>query len=438
MKIHTINSTSILSRSIRLIGAILTITLMMPAIAFSQTAPNLGTASSFAVLAAAGISNTGSTVLTGDIGSYPTNTITGLTAVGGSGPGTYSGTNYGNSATTDTAMIDLNTAYLDAMNQAGTITTIASDLASQNLNAGIYNSADGTFGNTGTLTLTGSSSAVFIFRMSTTLITASSSNVILSGGVVWTNVFWQVGSSATLGTSSHLEGTILANTSITANTSATVNGRLLAGAVTSTGAVTLDANTALPVELTSFTAALNNSAVELNWNTATEVNNYGFDIERSQMSEASSQNLTWNKIGFVKGNGNSNSPKNYSFVDNTVSYGSYAYRLKQIDNDGAYKYSFVVEVNSGQMQYSFLLNQNYPNPFNPSTEIQFGVSKNSPATLTIFNVLGEKVATLFNGNAVAGQVYNVTLNGSNLASGIYYYKLQTNDNTEVKKMILMK
>jgi len=183
---------------------------------------------------------------------------------------------------------------------------------------------------------------------------------------------------------------------------AEVRGRLLA----QNTFVTVGGTSVLPVELTSFTAALINGAVELNWNTATEANNYGFEVQRSE-----AQNYNWTKIGFVNGSGNSNSPKEYSFTDKTISFGSYAYRLKQLDNDGAHIYSDVIEVNAAQIPNDFLLNQNYPNPFNPSTQIQFGVNKNTHATLTVFNVLGVKVSTLFNGNAAAGQVYNVTFNG---------------------------
>jgi hypothetical protein len=250
MKIDTTHSTDILDRWARFLGAMLTVALMMPTVSLAiNPNPNpepvvLVTADNFAVLAAAGISNTGSTVLTGDIGSYPTDAITGF------GPGTFTGTNYGNTVTTQTAMTDLNTAYGDAATRPGA-NTIATELGAANLTAGVYTSASGTFGLTGTLTLTGDANSVFIFQMATTLTTASSSQVILDG-VEWTNVFWQVGSSATLGESSHLEGTILAQTSITVGNSATVNGRLLAGAGAwsgtawdgdLTGAVTLENNT---------------------------------------------------------------------------------------------------------------------------------------------------------------------------------------------------
>jgi hypothetical protein len=196
-------------------------------------------------------------------------------------------------------------------------------------------------------------------------------------------------------------------------------------------------NAPLPIELVSFNAIMVNDKVELNWQTATEFNNYGFEIER-EVTGISSQNSEWEKVGFVKGAGNSNSVRNYSFVDNSVSYGSYLYRLKQLDKDGNYKYSSVVDVNAGQIPNDFVLNQNYPNPFNPSTRIQFGVNKNTHASLIVYNIIGSEVVTLFNGDVTAGQIYDVTFNGNNLASGIYYYKLLTNEKTAVKKMLLMK
>lgn len=193
----------------------------------------------------------------------------------------------------------------------------------------------------------------------------------------------------------------------------------------------------LPVQLVTFTAKYSGKFVNLNWQTATEVNNYGFEIERQSGGDQLALGI-WKKIGFVKGNGNSNSYKNYSFSDDNSILGKIRYRLKQVDNDGKFEYSNEVEVNTIPIQNDILLNQNYPNPFNPSTQIQFAVIKNTHAVLTIYNILGEKIAVLFNGNAAAGQVYNVTFVGEKLTSGIYYYKLQTNEGTEVKKMLLKK
>ena len=191
----------------------------------------------------------------------------------------------------------------------------------------------------------------------------------------------------------------------------------------------------LPVELTSFTAVVNKNSVELKWHTATEVNNYGFEVERIRNYELGIRN--WEKIGFVNGNGNSNSSKDYSFVDKTNSKGKYAYRLKQIDNDGKYKYSKEVEVDLGTPK-EFLLAQNYPNPFNPSTVIKFVVSENGKAVLKVYNTLGSEVTTLFNGNALANQVYEVNFNAANLPSGVYFYKLQLGNKLSIKKMLLLK
>ena len=193
----------------------------------------------------------------------------------------------------------------------------------------------------------------------------------------------------------------------------------------------------LPVELTSFTALAAGNKVNLAWNTATETNNQGFEIQRSVVSRQQSA-YNWTKIGFVKGQGNSVSPKSYTFVDNNISSGSYAYRLKQIDLNGSFSYSKVVEVNLSNMPEGFVLNQNYPNPFNPTTTIKFGFEKNTHATLTVYNALGMQVATLFNGNVEAGKMYNVNFNASNLSSGVYYYRLSGANKNEIKKMILLK
>jgi hypothetical protein len=191
----------------------------------------LGTATSFAVLAGAGITNTGPTTINGDVGSYPTTTQTGIGSV------TITGTNHAGDAVTQGAKTDLVTAYNTAAG-SGPTTPVSADLGGQTLVAGVYNSAS-SLGLTGTLTLTGSSSDVWIFQAGSTLTTATGSSVVLSGGAQSCNVFWQIGSSATIGTGSAFKGTIIALTSITVTTGATIDGRALAR----DGAVTLDTNT---------------------------------------------------------------------------------------------------------------------------------------------------------------------------------------------------
>ncbi len=189
----------------------------------------------------------------------------------------------------------------------------------------------------------------------------------------------------------------------------------------------------LPVELSSFSAVTLENGIKLKWRTETEVSNYGFDIERAL---SSSQNLNWDKIGFVEGHGNSNSPKDYSFVDENVTTGKYSYRLKQIDTDGKFEYSKIIEVDlSSAMNYE--LSQNYPNPFNPSTTIRFSVSESSFINLSIFNSLGEKIEELVNEDKEPG-VHTIEFNAQNLPSGTYFYTIKSNDFANTKKMILVK
>ncbi|MFA5834528.1 MAG: T9SS type A sorting domain-containing protein [Bacteroidota bacterium] len=190
-----------------------------------------------------------------------------------------------------------------------------------------------------------------------------------------------------------------------------------------------EATTVLPVELTSFTAVISGNRVELLWKTETEVDNYGFEIERSMMITG-----TWEKIGFVNGAGNSNAPKSYSFTDDMVSGGQYSYRLKQIDRNGNFTYHNRIEVNVNLVAGTYQLMQNYPNPFNPATTIRFSIKNVEQATVKVYDVTGREVTTLFNDIAQAGQVYNVQFNASGFASGMYFYVLHTPNYREVKKM----
>jgi hypothetical protein len=151
----------------------------------------------------------------------------------------------------------------------------------------------------------------------------------------------------------------------------------------------------------------------------------------------------------VEGYGNSNSPKDYSFTDNSAGYGKYSYRLKQIDTDGQFEYSKVIEVDAGNIPGGFVLEQNYPNPFNPSTTIKFALAETQQAQLKVYDILGNEVVTLFNDIAEGGKVYEVEFNSHsvsdlsfrlarNLSSGIYFYRLETESRTENRKMLLIK
>lgn len=234
---HTLSPRAVIVRrtsgaAIAVAGA--TALLLVGAVGPAQAASTvgLGTAGSFVVLAGAGVTNTGPTTLGGDIGTFPT------TSISGAGTLTVTGTNHGGDAVTQGAKTDLTTAY-DAAAGQGPTTPVSTDLGGLTLTPGVYNSAS-SMALTGALTLNaaGDPNAVWVFQAGSTLTTASGSAVRLTGGAQACHVFWQVGSSATLGTGSTFRGTVLALTSITVTTGTTIEGRVLAR----NGAVTLDTN----------------------------------------------------------------------------------------------------------------------------------------------------------------------------------------------------
>ncbi len=193
--------------------------------------------------------------------------------------------------------------------------------------------------------------------------------------------------------------------------------------------------TVIPVELSSFEVKARDNIVELIWSTATETNNSGFEIERSQMSNVNSPR-SWQVIGFIPGFGTTTEPKSYSFTDENLSAGKYQYRLKQIDFDGTFEYSNAIEVEI-TTPTEFSLEQNYPNPFNPTTTIAFSLPKTGFTSLKVYDILGNEVTTLVNEVKDAG-VYKVQFNASNLSSGVYIYQLQTGEYTATKKIQMIK
>lgn len=194
----------------------------------------------------------------------------------------------------------------------------------------------------------------------------------------------------------------------------------------------------LPVELISFTGKIIGKKILLNWQTATEINNYGFEIERSWGNEI------WKKIGFVNGNGNSNSPKDYSFMDNQPLEGvDIKYRLKQIDNDGQFEYSDIITLNFSIT--TFELYQNYPNPFNPSTTVSWHSPIEGNVNIKIYDVLGNLVCEVINEHKSAGKnqiEFNAISQEKNIASGVYIYQIEISSDdfhhTMIKKMTLLK
>ena len=174
----------------------------------------------------------------------------------------------------------------------------------------------------------------------------------------------------------------------------------------------------------------------LNWKTATETNNKGFEVERQVSSKQKSVSSQWEKIGFVGGYGTTTDPRSYSFTDQNLSSGNYEYRLKQIDFDGSYEYSNIVEVEVNA-PLQFALSQNYPNPFNPSTQIEYTIPEDGYVSLKVYNALGQEVANLVNGIQKAGS-HDVTFNASSVSSGVYYYRIESGENVSVKKMMVIK
>ena len=185
----------------------------------------------------------------------------------------------------------------------------------------------------------------------------------------------------------------------------------------------------VPVELVSFSAMKDKNDVVLSWFTATETNNSGFEVQRKTSGE-------YESIAFIEGKGTTTEVQNYIFRDNNLLSGSYTYRLKQTDYDGSFAYSDEVEINIEQPSV-FYLGQNYPNPFNPSTNIKYSIPVDGIVTLKVYDLLGKEVSTLVNDYKQAG-TFDVVFDGSNLASGVYYYQLKTGELSATKKLMLTK
>ncbi len=208
--------------------------------------------------------------------------------------------------------------------------------------------------------------------------------------------------------------------------------------VTNTSLTSLDVSIAytgpIPVEFTTFAANVAGEKIELTWETATETNNKGFEVERS------SDDVSFASIGFVDGNGTSAEAHSYSFVDHHATSGTYYYRLKQVDFDGTYAYSNTVEVDFVPTEFS--LGQNYPNPFNPTTKIKFALPVAAKVSVKVYNVVGQQVAELINGQFELG-LHEVSFNASRLSSGVYFYTIEAagvdgQSFGTTKKMMLMK
>ena len=193
--------------------------------------------------------------------------------------------------------------------------------------------------------------------------------------------------------------------------------------------------TPLPVELTSFSANVVNGKIIVTWETATEINNAGFSIEKS------ADNKKYSELAFIKGKGTSTEKSSYTYIDKSVLSGKYYYRLKQVDFDGTYQYYKSVEIDLG-LPKNYSLDQNYPNPFNPSTTIRFALPANAKVNVKLYNTLGQEVANVINSELNAG-VHEVIFNASNFSSGVYFYRLEArgidgSNFVSTKRMLLLK
>lgn len=200
--------------------------------------------------------------------------------------------------------------------------------------------------------------------------------------------------------------------------------------ITNNGIGSYELPAALPVELAAFTATARENSVQLAWRTATETNNYGFEVQRS------ADKIDFAKIGFVNGKGTTTAPQAYAFNDANLKPGTYYYRLKQVDFDGTTSFSSIQSAIIGAPS-SYALEQNYPNPFNPTATIRYQLVAAGEVSLEIFNTLGQKMLTLVNGKQEAG-VHTATINAQTLPSGLYFYRLTVNGFSAMKKMVVSK
>jgi hypothetical protein len=190
----------------------------------------------------------------------------------------------------------------------------------------------------------------------------------------------------------------------------------------------------VPIQLASYTASLiRGNDVEVVWHTVSETNNYGFEVLRKRGNLGD-----WRKLTFLQGHGTTLVPQSYSYMDRSVPIGTYSYRIRQIDLDGKSETFPEMEVNVGLEPGKFVLAQNYPNPFNPTTTIEFVVPQAGWVILKVYNMLGQEVATLQDGNVEGNKVYATEFNAGGLASGLYYYQLRGAGTILTQRMLLLR
>jgi hypothetical protein len=224
---------------------------------------------------------------------------------------------------------------------------------------------------------------------------------------------------------------------------------LAIGTARNAGILFLNKLLPIPVELTSFNAINSDNKVELIWTTASEKNNAGFEIERKKItwlditkSSQNEDNLNWKSVAFIHGHGTTSNSNKYSYVDENLTIGKYAYRIKQIDFDGRINYSSNIEIEV-LPPAEFSLFQNYPNPFNPSTRIRYSLNKPKKVMLKVLDILGNEITTLVDKLQEPG-IYTLEFNaqdpfgGKQLTSGVYIYQMNVENMIINRKMILLR
>jgi hypothetical protein len=186
----------------------------------------------------------------------------------------------------------------------------------------------------------------------------------------------------------------------------------------------------IPVELVSFNAVVNGTDLSLNWATASETNNAGFEVQ-VQNGEV------WNVLGFVEGHGTTTEAQTYGYTVGDMAVGTHTFRLKQIDFDGAFEYSDELEV-SVETPGTHVLTSAYPNPFNPQSQFTLAVAQEQHVTAELYNTLGRRVAVLFNGTVEANQVQLVTIDGAGLSSGMYIVRVNGERFSDALTVTLLK
>ena len=471
MKTNSKNPTTFLERSARFLGMVVTLALVVQAAAFSQSSPapvNLGTAGDFVALAKTGISATGTTAITGDIGVSPA----AATYITGFGlildpSGTFSistlvngkiyAADYASPTPTKltTAVSDMETAYTDAAGRTTPDHTelYAGDLTGQTLTHGLYKWGTGVLVAAGGVTISGSASDVWIFQIAQDLTIANGAIVTLSGEAQSSNIFWQVAGQVTLGTTSEMKGNILCQTQIAMSTGSVLDGVALAQT-----AVTLDANGVTKPSLGNLATLTLLATVPAEGDTTVSLDNKLAGIFSLPMDGSTLTSSTFTLTGptsLVSGTVTDTGRIAYfspasNLAPNTVYTATITTGAKDVAGIGlAGNHVWSFRTGSGVTAVKnklaapnlFALSQNYPNPFNPSTVISYQLPVNSQVTLKVYDMLGREVATLVNGEMKAGS-YTATFNTATathvLASGVYVYRLQAGSFISTKKLILMK